>query len=335
MRITREKLLKFAQTYVSQQLFAKARPVCIYLTGSVLFEDPLIAGTADIDLIHVHDGEPPVKREVIRIADEVHLDIAHVSQEAFRYPRTLRTDPWLGGFMCYNPRPLHDTQHWFEFTQSSLCAQFDLPGYTIERARPLAEAARQGWMTLQSSLTTAGPQQSMVYLKTLERAANAIACLSGPPLTERRFLLHFPERARQVRRPGLAAGLVDLLTGTEELSAGSLPAFMPGWAQALQAVQTAPGCPIALSAPRFLYYTRAAETLWPQEPTAALWIIVRTWTAAVCCLGSDSPSGQAWQTAMQTLGLAPEQIENRLDVLDAYLDSIEETLDIWAQENGL
>lgn len=335
MRITRDKLLKLAQTYVTQQLMAKARPVCIYLTGSLLFEDAMIGGTADIDLIYVHDSEPPQAREIIRITDEVHLDIAHVSQDVFRYPRQLRTDPWLGAFMCYNPKPFHDTQHWFEFTQAGICAHFDQPGYVFERARPMAETARQTWMNLQAGQVPAGPQQTLSYLQALEKAANAIACLSGPPLTERRFLLLYPERTQSVQRPGLAAGLVDLLSENRDLLEGDLPAFVQRWKTSLITVSQRETCPPRLQAPRLLYYTRAVEALWEETPAAALWILVRTWTAAICILGIDSPAGEEWRAAMQTVGLSCEQIENQLDALDAYLDNVEETLDIWALENGL
>jgi hypothetical protein len=60
MRITREKLLKFAQNFVEQQIFFKKRAVCIYLTGSLLSDEPLLGGTTDVDLIYIHDSEPPV-----------------------------------------------------------------------------------------------------------------------------------------------------------------------------------------------------------------------------------------------------------------------------------
>lgn len=335
MRITREKLLKFAQTYVSQQLAAKFRPVCIYLTGSLLFGDGMIGGATDIDLICIHDGTPAQPREIVRITNETHLDIAHVSQDVFRYPRQLRTDPWLGSFMCYNPRPLHDTQHWFEFTQASVCAQFDLPGNVIERARPMAETARQTWMNLQSGQIPAGPQQTLSYLKTLEKASNAIACLSAPPLTERRFLLLYPERAQAVGRPGLAAGLVDLIIGDEALLRGALPPFVQHWKNCLNTISQIENCPPRLQSPRTPYYTLAVEELWSEAPAAALWILARTWTSAICCLGVDTAAGEEWLAAMQTLGLGIDQIEDRLDALDSYLDSVEETLDIWAQENGL
>lgn len=335
MRITREKLLNFAQMYVKRQLDSKLRPVCIYLTGSLLWDDPMIGGSTDIDLVYIHDSEPPLAREIIRVTDEVHLDIAHLNQEIFRYPRQLRTDPWLGSYLCYNPRLLHDSQHWFEFTQAGAGAQFDLPGYVIERARPLEDAARQTWLRFQSDPPADTPHRVYSYLKMCEQASNAIACLSGPPLTERRFLLQFPERAQAVRRPGLVSGLVDLFTSDESLLQAEKPSWADEWKETLTAAASIKTCPPRLQEPRINYYTHAVDELWGSTPAAALWILLRTWTAAVCLPDIPSNSVKAWKNFLQELKLDETQLENRLDMLDAYLDSIEEALDIWAQENGL
>jgi len=38
--------------------------VCIYLTGSLLQETPMIGGSADIDLVIVHSNDPIVEREL-------------------------------------------------------------------------------------------------------------------------------------------------------------------------------------------------------------------------------------------------------------------------------
>lgn len=335
MRITREKLYKFAKTYVNQQLMMKRRPVCIYLTGSLLEEDPFLGGATDIDLIYVHDFEQPVKREIIQVTDAVHLDIAHLSQDVFHQPRQLRTDSWLGSYLCYNPRVLHDTQHWFEFTQASVCAQFDLPGNIIERARPMAETARQIWMTLSGSRSSTDTQNTLSYLQALELAANAIACLSGPPLTERRFLLHFPKRAQAIDRPGLAAGLIDLILASEDQLEKDLPEFVESWKAGLVAAGKTTNCPPHLQPPRLQYYSRAVEALWEQLPAAALWIILRTWTAAACLLGPASPVAQTCDETLRQFNLAGDQIETRLDTLDAYLDNVEEVLDQWAEKMGL
>ena len=127
MRITREALLKLARNTVDLRTRLDRHLVCVYLTGSLLSNEPLLGGTTDIDLVFVHDSEPPVAREVERVSDEVHLDIAHFSQMVFQHPRSLRLDPWLGGYLIENPVVLYETQHWFEFTQASVAAQFNRP----------------------------------------------------------------------------------------------------------------------------------------------------------------------------------------------------------------
>ena len=46
--------------------------------------------------------------------------------------------------------------------------------------------------------------------------------------------------ARHRYAQALAAGLVDLMSGDEELADGKLPAYLPDWERALQTAQTAP-----------------------------------------------------------------------------------------------
>ena len=51
MRITREALLKLAHEAAVQRARVNREITCIYLTGSLLSEAPLLGGTTDIDLI--------------------------------------------------------------------------------------------------------------------------------------------------------------------------------------------------------------------------------------------------------------------------------------------
>ncbi len=212
MRITRDALLKFARSTVEQRTRYNRHVVCVYLTGSLLDEEPLLGGAADIDLIFIHDIDPDKPREILPLTDTIHLDIAHLSQTQFLQPRSLRTDAWVGSYLVHGPMLLHENQHWFEYTQAAVFAGFNTPEYRLRRARPLAEDARQIWWNLRTGGENAAPGPAAVqgYLRALEQAANAVACLSGPPLTERRFMLQFPDRAAAVDKPGLAQGLVDL-----------------------------------------------------------------------------------------------------------------------------
>ena len=158
MRITRESLLKLARDTATERVRLNRRIVCIYLTGSLLKEDPMLGGTTDIDLVVIHDSQPGVEREVERLAEDANLDLAHLSQDRFRQPRQMRGDPWLSPFIVNHPVVFHDTQHWFEFTQAAISAQFYQPINAIGRARAHFTAARQGWAAL--STAPAHPAQA-------------------------------------------------------------------------------------------------------------------------------------------------------------------------------
>lgn len=334
MRITREKLLKLAQTQVALRVMQNRRLICIYLTGSMLDESPLLGGSADIDLFFVHDTPPPQPREIVPLSEEVHLDIAHVSQEQFQQPRSLRRDPWLGGYLCQNPIVLHDRGHWFEFVQAGVCAHFYRPENVLLRVQPLLDSARQGWLELHGGGISDFAEQMGRYLQALEQTGNAIACLSGPPLTERRFLMQFPQRTRAIGRPELSAGLVSLLSGGAELPAEEeAPRWFGAWQTALADAGSTNTCPLALHPARLAYYTRAVQALWAEMPAAALWIVLRTWCAALRCLPDGHSARPALETLCAELSLNP--LQERLEALDVYLDTVEEIIERWAKENGL
>jgi len=338
MRITRETLLKIAAETAAQRVRQNRGLISILATGSLLEEDPLLGGTTDIDLIFVHDSQPPLDRELVRLNDEVHLDIAHLPQSTFNQPRQLRMDSWLGPAIYANPILLHDTQHWFEFTQASVRSQFKRPDYALGRARPFAEKARQAWLQLREGPPDVEPHPASgvrAYLDILAGAANAIASLAGSPLTERRFLVRIPDRAHALGNPSLSAGLMDLL-GEGQVDSDRVRSWLPHWMAAFEDAGKISTASIRLHPFRKLYYERCFEGFFATgQPGAALWPLLRTWTLAVSSLPAQSAHLPPWQEACLTLGLNPADLGPRLGGLDAYLDLVEETLDRWAQENGL
>jgi hypothetical protein len=334
MRITHEALLKAARDIVNQRARGDRNLVAVYVVGSLLAEEPLLGGTTDIDLVFIQNQAPSQPREVIRLTTEVTLDIAYYNETEYRQPRHLRINPWLGSSLCETRIMLYDTQHWFEFTQSSVGSQFYIPENVLSRSRLQAEKARSIWLALQSG---SGPylQSLLSFLKSVKSAANAVASLSGAPLTERRFLLNFSERAGAIGRPGLAAGLSGLL-GSDLAEPERMRTWLPGWHAALQALAGGKDIPVRLSPARFPYYERAVEALLGSDhPQAALWPLLRTWTLACSCLAADSPHLAAWVETCEHLRLGPDHLGEKLTALDAYLDNIEETLDKWGEENGV
>jgi hypothetical protein len=330
MRITRESLLRLARQTVEERTRYNRRLVCVYLTGSLLEEDPLLGGTTDIDLIFVHDDEPAVPREIVPVTREIHIDIGHYSQNLFSHPRSLRTDPWVGSYLCKNPVALYDTQHWFEYTQASVCSQFNQPENCLLRARPLAEEARQIWMNLHVSRTLQGVNWLEVYLRALRKSANALSVLNGEPLAERRFMLQFPESAEMAGRPDLVEEFVKLYMAREPGGDQWQP-WLEAWRTDFLASGQNENAPVRLNPARESYYLSAIDTIKDSHPAAAVWLLLGTWVAAVQCL-PEAGDGQAWQNLLQQLGLDQPQFEYRLNALDAYLDEIEETLDSYEEK---
>lgn len=334
MRITRESLHTIARETAEKSARRNRELVCIYLTGSLLTDAPLLGGTTDVDLVYVHASTPPFMREVVRVSDEIHLDIAHYPQSVFHQPRHLRRDPWIGSHLCLNAVQLYDTQHWFEFTQASAGAQFDQPENVIGRARKLESAARQGWFDIQTQ-SGGGPAEKMhLYLRSLENAANSISVITGVPLTERRFIQRYPERAAAIGRPGLAGGLVDLFT-IEGLSSADLARWFEPWRECLRTASQSENIPPRLSAARFSYYERAAAALNEEDTPAALWLVLRTWTHAVLALDTGSEHQKIWEQALQEFEFDADHFAQRLSLLDSYLDAVEDTLDSWSQKYGV
>lgn len=335
MRLTREALIKIARDTAAQRVKVSRRLVCIYLTGSVLGDDPMLGGTTDIDLIVVHDSEPAREREIVRLTDDVHLDIAHYAQSVYHQPRHLRADPWMGPFIYAKPIVLHDTQHWFEFTQAATGAQFYQPDYCYQRARSLYQQARDTWMQLHMGSTDSHPRQVHTYLQALEDAGNALAVLTGPPLTERRFFIHLGQRAMAVDQPELSARLMNMIMSPEQDVEQHWSQWLDRWNAAYLAAGKQEGVPARLTPTRLPYYQKAAAALWESHPVAALWIMLRTWTQSACYLPDGAPEMDDWTAFQQALHFHPEGFDARIEALDQYLDAVEEALDAWARSNGV
>jgi hypothetical protein len=332
MRITPDLLLKLANDYVVQRSRTVRDIVAVYLQGSLLREHPTIGGTTDIDLFFLHAEAVREEREIVRVTDEIHLDVSHHPLSLYRRNKELRQHPWLGPAI-QGCKILYDPQHFLDFTQASVRGQFDRPDHVLERARPQTEHARQIWFGFQAEPGEAGPREQLTYLRALDHAANAIALLSGPPLTERRFLIDFPERAVKVKHPGLYAGLLGLLGGPL-VDAPKLRSWLGDWQAAYEAASQNPAN-TPLHPHRLNYYFKAFESLLEGERfQVVLWPLWRTWTRAVADLPADAPLRPAWQVAGESLGLLGRAFQDRLSALDAFLDLIDETQESWGKENG-
>jgi hypothetical protein len=334
MRVTRESLIRIAKETVQERAYNDREIIAAYLTGSLRTSEPLLGGTTDIDLVFVHAGQPERKREFVRLSPDFHIDIRRRARADYSSLRELRGDPWLG-FEMYDPLLLYEREKFFEFVQASLRAgfEFEQPPLMMERCRALYATARKIWVELTETSDLQAAQRLSMYLESVYNAANAVAELSGPPVAERRLLLEFPQRAQAAGRHGMHAGLLGLLGGGQ-LDAGRLDNWIADWKAGFLAASTTPGVDVRIHSSRMNYYEKAIKAiLGGEDPLAALWPLLQTWTLAAKALEGEQL--KFWQSACADLDLTGAALVERMQGLDHFLDEIEILLDEVSAANGL
>jgi hypothetical protein len=327
MRITYDLLHKFARETVNTRKRTEPDLHAAYLIGSLLDEVPLLGGSTDIDLVFVHRYQAPVERETVAITPEVSLDIRHKVVDDFEPHRKLRQDPILGYPLTKNQILLYDNDHWLEFIQSGVSADFHRPENVLARVRAMLDEARTQWFDLLQSPPVDRSHWVQRYMTILALAANAANGLIAPPLTTRRFLIDFELGVTDLGAPKILAGFQGLL-GRPEIGAEDLLT----WAGALETAFLGldpERTPTNLAPCRHAYYLDAIRWLATSEfSSATVWPLLKVWTDLRCLGCNESP--EAWESLLSRLQLAPDQLETKTEALDAYLDNVEVVLESWA-----
>jgi predicted nucleotidyltransferase len=336
MRVTRESLIKIARETAQERAYNDKDIIAAYLTGSLANDElePLLGGTADIDIIFIHKEEPKHRREFVRLTPDFHVDISHRAKTEFKRPRELRLDPWLGWEM-YDPQLLYEREKFFEFVQAGLRAgfEFNAPAPALQRSRSLLSHGRGIWRDLLEVSDMVTPKDVAKYMKSLYHAVNAVAELSGPPLQERRLMLEFASRAETAQRPGMDAALVGLM-GASALSAEAMRSWIPDWKHAFESAMESSRVDPRIDLARVNYYEKAILAMFESDkPRAALWPLLHTWTLAVDVL--PELSAAPWRAACGQLGLTAVGIGERVEALDHFLDDVESLLDDLSAQYGL
>jgi len=336
MRVSRESLIRIAKETAQERAFNDRGIIAAYLTGSLVSKevDPMLGGTADIDVILVHADEPMYHREFVRLTPDFHVDISHRARAEFKKPRELRLDPWLGWEM-YDPMLLFEREKFFEFVQAGLRAgfEFNAPAPALRRSRLLLSQARQAWRKLLEVGEVVTPRNVGQYMQSLFQAVNAVAELSGPPLHERRLLLEFASRAETAQRPEMNAALIRLL-GAAELDPSVMNQWLPNWKVAFEAAMENNDVDARIHPARVNYYEKAIQAMLAEDnPQAALWPLLQTWALAADVLPEHALD--TWREVCGQLGFTGAGIEAHANGLDNFLDEVEALLDELATQYGL
>lgn len=329
MRVTRETLLKLAKETVAKRLAPDPNVSAVFLVGSLRPENASVESVADLDLLVIYSGEPPVEREIVKLSNEYHLDLAYENVSLYAQPRELRSHPWRGWAM-WDPSLLYQKKRFFEYTQSIVRAQFEDPSNLLQRARYFSVPAREAWFAMQMNPESANP---LKLLEAVFNAANALACLGGAPIPERKLLADFPARAQSLEQAEMIQTLFASVAGS--VNAGLIREWLPAWEIAFQTAAQSPA-DARLHPARLAYYkTAITSQLESDLPTAATWPLLQTWALAAKSNAFKSDQTQVWAAVCAEMGLSAEALPERLQALDTFLDRLEEILEQIALENGV
>ncbi len=334
MRITKELLHKYAQETVKNRIRREPDLHAAYVTGSLLRDEPLLGGTTDIDLVFIHKYQVPVEREIAPLTQEISLDIFHTVKDDYNQHRQLRQDPWLGYPLTHYHILLFDTDHWLEFIQASINAEFHRPDNVLARVNGLLNKARENWFSLIQSPPLSHPEWLHQYLSTLTLAANAVIGLIAPPLTTRRFMMDLEGQTSALGAPSLYLGVKHLIGLSEELSYQ-----FNDWLSSLEKdfdhLLKYPEAPVHLSPCRKDYYLKAIQSLAESgKPEHAMWPLLRTWLDIQLASPKPAPSWDDFNLLLDSLHLAEQDAAQKTEALDAYLDNIEILVEDWTENYG-
>ncbi len=329
MRITHDALMKLARETVEKRFAHDINVTAVFLVGSLRPEHGAVESPADVDLLVLHNGELPRDREIVKLSNDYHLDITYENVSLYAQPRELRGDGWRGWAM-WDPRLLFQRGRFFEYTQSVVRAQFEDPANIIKRARFFSVPAREAWFGMQMDIESANP---LKLFNAIFNAANSLVALTGAPISERRLLAEFPERAKSIEQDDMIHTL--FASVSSNATAQIITQWLPAWELAFKATAQSPG-DLRLHPARFSYYKSAIEAqLSSDMPSAAVWPMLYTWALAAENGSFNEQQQNDWAGVCAALGLSTQALPERLQSLDAFLDRLEEILEQVSVDNGI
>ena len=334
MRITKNFLHKAALDTVKQRTRSEPDLHAAYLTGSLLSDDPLLGGTTDIDLVLVHKFLAPVARETLALTPEVSLDILHKTTSDFEPARQLRQNALIGYPLTFYHIILYDSDHWLEFIQSTVSAEFHRADHVLARVNPLLHSAREIWRTLNEQPPEKYLDWLDLYLDALSLSTNALAGLIGPPLTTRRFMITLDQRLQDLGTPDIYAALFGLLGCSEEIEIKH-KAWIDAFEGDLAYLSNTTDAPPHLGACRQAYYVSSIKSLaHGKTPAYMVWPLLRTWLDIHLSLSQTSPGFDVWHDFLKTLNFSESVCQAKNRALDSFLDRIEILIESWTNTYG-
>ncbi len=323
MSITTDKLLELAR----KEAESRHGIVSGYVIGTAAGGDPIFGGTADVDLVLIHEYEPAVPREIVPLSDEIHLDITHHSRRRYEPPRELRVDPWLGPAMC-EPIFLHDPNHFFEWAQAAVRGQFHRPDNVLARGKAFLQRAHDSMQGLEGDrLWLRG------WLRGLMEASNAVASLEGFPAAGRRLMPLLNSKLTAVGHPEIYAEFLRLL-GANLFAASEAKEWVASWTSTLEDASKLSLEPEFAKSRRDYYLGGYLSMIEDGSADQILWPLLSTWDRAIQALSPAGEQQLGWSQVLDALELSINHANRRESELIDLMDEVENVLENWAEMVG-
>jgi predicted nucleotidyltransferase len=324
--ITSQKLIDLAAEHVEHRR-AGGSLLAAYLVGSVVSGDPLLGGTADIDLVLVHRQPQSIAREFLTLSRDVHLDVVHHEMERYAQPRRLRLDPWLGPSVR-EARVLHDPEHFFDWAVAGARGQFERADAVTARANALLAASHQD-----AASAARAPAWQGEYLRALLAACNAAVALVAPPACGRRTSAVLETRLALLGDSTLFDAYRSL-HGALALTPDDVALAISCWARAAEVIVARPTQD--LPAARAAYWLSGLRALAESgRPDHAVWPLFFTWETTLAGSGALDPRLEAEMAPIfERAALDEPQRADRLLALEAFTDRVEGLVQAWAGRHG-
>ncbi len=329
MKITRAMLIDLARREAERR-GADDDVISGYVVGSVARDEEPLGGVTDIDLVLIHDEPPTSAREIVRLSDQIHHDIAHHHKDLYAKPRQLRVHPWMGPALC-EPLFIYDPHHFFEWAQAGARGQYYRPDHMLSRSTAFLQQARQG-----ATLLPMTGRWIRTYVHAAMDAVNAVACLTGFPSAGRRVMADLTDSIAKLGCPQLLGGFLDLM-GAEDFNSWDVPALLSAWAKAFDTATGLSSDP-ELHPSRRTYFLHGFQTFVEDgHSKSILWTLLSSWERSIHALDSNDEWRELidqWDDLIRSINLSVHNRRQREEQLAAYIESAENVVETWGEEHG-
>lgn len=317
MKYTKDHLLEAAEKFIQKKITRDPSVSAVFLIGSLRKVEHFVGKPMDVDLLILKDGPVDIDNELVRVNESYHLDVHYDDVSLYEDPKPLRGDG-VRGWALWDADVLYQREHIFEFTQSTVRAQFDEPKYVVERMQYFCQRARNFWLERNEKPDEVEAED---YLEAVANAANALASINHEPLSIRSLLGDLLNVTASLDVTDINADFFKCFS--DDLSTNVIQENMTLWNELFIEGTKYPAD--AIITPLRLNYFKHAITaaLESDKPVSAFWPFLFTLSKMPIRFSENEALKEQYAELKKNFGFTAEGMANKMNALDLLLEDIE------------